>query len=329
MASRLIGMEMAARSFCRLNYAEPKDQRQYSQTIVLLVNVSNRELCESDFMATRQKPRSKRTLLESKYIVPGLQRGLALLSLFDKENPRLRLSAMAKRLALTRSALFRVLYTLERSGFLLKQEDTEEYSLAPKVLELGFTFLTQLPITEVAQPVLNELAEKAQASAHLVILDLYEAVHIARATPGAPLVSNLPLGTRRPAHAIASGRALLSFKSEREIVLVHDLIPKRQSRLPPPSSLEEFLRMLRGDRERGYVFCQTAFEVGLMSCACAVRNHMGEAVASVTVVGPKAHMETELGEDAIASMVCESAQSLSVQLGFQARTHNAERWKGR
>ena len=249
--------------------------------------------------------------------MPGLQRGLSIFALFDNETPSLSLSEIARRLKLSRSTVFRLLYTLEQFGYLAKTRNTGEFSLAANVLSLGFNFLCQLPITQIAQPVLKTIAEQAQAAAHLVILDRHETVHVARVTPVAPLVSNLQIGTRRPVHAVASGRMLLAHKPEEELIGLYQLIRDNSSSIAPPSSLKTFLATATADRNRGYAYSRTAFEPGLMSCASAVLNHVGEAVAAITVVGPMEHMDAELGEKVIATLVCKAASMLSVQLGYQ------------
>jgi IclR family pca regulon transcriptional regulator len=189
--------------------------------------------------------------------------------------------------------------------------------LAPKALSLGFNYLNQLPLAQIAQPVLKALAEEAQAATHLVVLDGHDAVHIARVTPAALIVSNLQLGTRRPAHLVPSGRMLLAHMSEDELIQFHHGM-KVQRLSAATLTLKSFLAMTDADRRRGYAYSKTVHESNLMSCASAVLDFSGAAVAAVAVIGPRGHMESVLGENLLATLVKKAANGLSAKLGYKA-----------
>lgn len=253
---------------------------------------------------------------QSRYVVPGLERGLAILELFGREHPNLALSHIAKQLKLPRSTVFRLLYTLEAAGYLAKLRDTGKYTLTPKALSLGFNYLNQLPLPQVAQPVLKALSEEAQASTHLVVLDGFDAVHIARITPAALIVSNLQVGTRRPAHIVPSGRMLLAHMSDEELMQFHRGTRAQRSAAKLPT-LKALLATADADRARGYAYGKTIREPDLMSCASAVLDYSGVAVAAVALIGPRRHMESVLGEALAANLVTKAASSLSTKLGYR------------
>lgn len=266
-------------------------------------------------MARRPLPKGRVARLEIRYVVPGLQRGLSILELFGREHPSLSLSEIARRLKLSRSTVFRLLYTLESAGYLAKTRDTGEYTLTPKALSLGLNYLNQLPLPQIAHSVLRALAEEAQAATHLVVLDGHEAVHIARFTPGALIVSNLQVGTRRLAHAVPSGRVLLSHKSEEDLIHFYRRI-KKDGPIANLPTLEAFLATARADRDRGYAYGRTVREPDLMSCASAVLDHASAPVAAVAVIGPRTRLDSVLGEVVIAKMVVKAAKLLSSKLGY-------------
>lgn len=251
-----------------------------------------------------------------RYVVPGLERGLAILELFGREHASLALSDIARQLRLPRSTVFRLLYTLEGAGYLAKARDTGEFTLTPKALSLGFSYLNQLPLPQLAQPVLKALAEDAKAATHLVVLDGHDAVHIARITPAALIVSNLQVGTRRPAHIVPSGRMLLAHMPEEELVRFHRGIRAHRSMVQPPT-LKAFLATANADLARGYAYSKTIREPDLMSCASAVLDHSGAAVAAIAVIGPRTHMESVLGEAHAANLVTKAAGGLSTKLGYR------------
>jgi DNA-binding IclR family transcriptional regulator len=147
---------------------------------------------------------------DERYMVPGLARGLAMLSAFTAETPQLSLADLARAVGLTRSSAFRIAYTLAELGYLVRDEATKSYRLGPRVLGLGFAFLSSIEIVEVAQPHLMALRDRTQCSAHLAILDGTEIVYVARHAVQKALTSHVQVGSRLPAHATSMGRALLS-----------------------------------------------------------------------------------------------------------------------
>ena len=255
--------------------------------------------------------------LKTNFVVPALQRGLAIFELFD-EASTLKISDVAKKLGLPHATAFRLMHTLETAGYIARVANSTAFTLTPKVLSLGVHFLGQLPITQIAQPSLRKLAKSTQAATHLIILDGHEAVHVARVTPTAPLVSNLQIGTRRPAHAVASGRTLLSCMTDDQLADYYRTIKHGQlSGSVAPSSLKSFIAIAHADRERGYVYMRTMHEPDLVSCASAVINHVGKAIAAIAVVGPRRQLNSTFGEARIAKLVQAEAASVSRKLGFR------------
>ena len=66
--------------------------------------------------------------------MPGLVRGLAVLQAFSPERPQLSLRELADAVGVTRSAVFRIAYTLVELGFLTHHQATRSYMLGPAVL---------------------------------------------------------------------------------------------------------------------------------------------------------------------------------------------------
>mgnify|MGYP006324168759 FL=1 len=106
---------------------------------------------------------------QDKYIVPGLERGLLLLCEFSRRNRTLTAPELARRLALPRSTIFRLLTTLETMGFVTRSGN--EYRLGMSVLRLGFEYLASLELTELGQPLLARLCDRLNYPSNLVVRD--------------------------------------------------------------------------------------------------------------------------------------------------------------
>lgn len=253
--------------------------------------------------------------VDPRYIVPGLARGLAMLSLFSHARPEMKLTEIAEASDLTRSAAYRVLYTLEKEGYVRRDPETRRYSLTSKVLSFGFVFLNTKPLAELAHPYLWRLSNRTDAAAHLVQLDGMWAVYLARAAPSAMLVVNLQVGRRLPAYATASGRVLLSGLDEGTLTALYEQM-QAEPFDPSPPSLKYLLARAEDDRARGYVMSESMFDPGVLSFATPVRDGSGMIVAAVSVVGPRGLIERNGDAASLNAIVGKEALDFSRSLGF-------------
>lgn len=255
--------------------------------------------------------------IDPRYIVPGLSRGLALLRLFPRSKPAKTLAELAAGLGLTRSATYRLVYTLEADGFIARDPETRRYRLTSQTLDLGFEYLHAQPITETAQPFLRTLSDRTNAAAHVAILDGWHAVYLARALPNAGLVSNLQLGARLPAHTTSSGRIMLAHQDEQRLRAIYDRLRKELRGAPSVPPVQDFSNQIAADRKRGYVFHHSIVDPGLVSLAFPVRDHESRVVAAVTVIVPEKLSETLGGERALRPIVHEAADAISRKIGYR------------
>jgi len=265
---------------------------------------------------TSEKDQTSDTI-DPRYIVPGLSRGLALLQLFPRSKPAKTLAELAAGLGLSRSATYRLVYTLEADGFIARDSETRRYRLTSKNLDLGFEYLHAQPITEIAQPFLRQLSDRTNAAAHVAILDGWHAVYLARALPNAGLVSNLQLGARLPAHSTSSGRAMLAFQDEARLQIIYEQIRKAGRAVVALPPLQEFNAQTEADRKRGYVFHRSILDPGLVSLAFPIRDHESQVVAAVTVIVPEKISDAMGGEKVLRPLVQDSAEAISRKIGYR------------
>jgi IclR family pca regulon transcriptional regulator len=254
--------------------------------------------------------------VDRRYIVPGLSRGLALLQLFTREKPEQRLTEIAMGLGLSRSAAYRLVYTLEHDEFLRRDPTTRSYRLTAKVLSLGFEFLLAQPLTDVAQPFLHQLSGLTGATAYLVIVDGWQAAHLSRDAPSATLITNLQIGARFPAHALSSGRIILAYWDESNLREFYALLKRECKTVRVPATFEELLAGLREDRARGYSFDKSLLEPAVSAVACAVRDRSGSSVAAICILAPHALFREATKRRKIIGYIRTIADAISRQLGF-------------
>src|SRR4249919_3136297 len=108
----------------------------------------------------------------------SLERGIAVIQIFSNERPALTLSEVARLTGITRATARRILLTLEKLGYV--RSDERLFSLTPRVLTLGWAYLSSLNLWEIAQPYMEQLVEKTEESSSAATLDLPEVVYVAR-----------------------------------------------------------------------------------------------------------------------------------------------------
>jgi IclR family pca regulon transcriptional regulator len=252
-------------------------------------------------------------------MVPGLSRGLALLALFTRRKPAQSLAELAAGLGLSRSAVYRLVYTLEKEGFLSRETNAHQYRLTSRVLTLGFEYLNSRGLLEIAEPVLRVLSDETATAAYIVQLDGAFSVYLVRAMPATGMVINLQVGTRLPAHATASGRVLIAQKREAALRDIYALLKRESKIVPPPASFAELQAQADQDKKRGHVYHRSLINPGAISFASPVLGKNGMVTAAVTVTGPQQLFTSFGGEKAFARVVTAAAQAISRRLGSAER----------
>src|SRR3954454_18145047 len=139
--------------------------------------------------------------------VQSLERGLAVVRALSAPDPQ-TLSDIARATGLSRAAARRFLLTLERLGYVRREHG--RFALTPRVLELGFAYLSSLTLPEVAQPHLARLVEAVHESSSVSVLDGTDVVYVARVPTRRIMTVTIAVGTRLPAHVTSMGRVLLA-----------------------------------------------------------------------------------------------------------------------
>lgn len=242
------------------------------------------ELSEEPGLAADQNPLSVAAAIDTYSGDPdfmtSLARGLAVLETFSKLKRPPTISQLSAKTGLSRAAVRRCLYTLARLGFVATDE-AQRYVLLPKVLALGYGYLSAKPFAEASQPVLDRLGTLLRESCSVSVLEDDEIVYVARASVTRIMSVDLRIGSRLPAFCTSMGRVLLADLSPAEL----------EAHLPRPrlkkytnqtvtsiSKLKQILRMVQHD---GFCVVDQELEQGLRSVAVPIRNPKGKIVAAL------------------------------------------------
>lgn len=216
-----------------------------------------------------------------KAFVQSLERGLSVVMAFDGENPQLTLSDVARLTGLDRAAARRFLYTFVELGYM--RVEGRYFSLRPKLLDLGYAYLSSLRLPEIALPHLRVLSDEVHESSYLSVNEDEQNICVAHVPVRRIWTATITVGTRLPLLATASGRVLLSGSDDEEVaafVAGHPLGPAtRFTKHRPDQLAAEIARV----RERGWAYVDQELEEGLRVVAAPVRDAKGRVVAAVSV----------------------------------------------
>lgn len=188
-------------------------------------------------------------------------------------------------MGITSSAVYRYVVTLEKEGFLSKQTDGKQYMLAPRVMELGFKYIKSLDISEIAEPHIKNLRDVTDFTAHVSVLVNTEIVYIYRALSGRSLVSNIPVGSRLPAHATSMGRIMLSGLPNQRITDLYKEYQFPTLTKNTPNNVKSLLILIEKDRVRNYVAQRSHIASGTFVIACPLVKSSGEIVGAINISG--------------------------------------------
>jgi IclR family pca regulon transcriptional regulator len=213
--------------------------------------------------------------------VQSLERGLWVLRAFDVEHPSLTLSDVARITGLDRAATRRFLHTFVELGYM--RVDGRLFSLRPKLLELGYAYLSSLRLPEISGPHLRLLSEEVHESSYVSIKDEDENICVAHVPVRRIWTATITVGTRLPLLATGSGRALLAGETDEQVQAFIDTHPVLQITPHTKRDPEQLVAEIRKIREQGFAFVDQELEEGLRVLAAPVRNPSGKVIAAVSV----------------------------------------------
>ena len=213
--------------------------------------------------------------------VRSLERGLAVIRAFDREHPELTLSEVAAATGVTRATARRFLLTLADLGYV--RNDGRFFSLSPRVLELGYAYLSSLSLPEVAEPHLEALVAEVNESSSVSVLDGADVVYVARVPVSRIMTVAINVGTRFPAYATSMGRVLLAGLPDDELASYLDGVVLDRLTTRTISSAAALRTEIQRVRAQGWAMVDQELEEGLRAVAAPIRDRAGRTVAAVNV----------------------------------------------
>ena len=249
--------------------------------------------------------------------VQSLERGLAVICSFDRSHAERTLSEVAASTGTTRATARRFLLTLCRLGYV--RTDGRYFSLTPRVLELGYAYLSGLSLPEVAEPHLEALVAQVNESSSVSVLDGTDVVYVARVPVSRIMAVAISVGTRFPAYATAMGRVLLGGLAPAELdryLAGLRLEPLTGRTLTSVAGLRSELAKVRA---QGFALVDQELEEGLRSVAAPVRDRSGAVVAALNISAHASRTSLEAMRRNLVPPLLAAAARISADLPSASR----------
>lgn len=249
---------------------------------------------------------------ESADFVQSFARGLAVIRAFDAEHPVLTLTEVARRAEIPPAAARRFLRTLEALGYV--RSDGRTFTLTPRVLELGFSYLSALSLPELMQPHLEALSRTLGESVSAAVLAGTDIVYIARVPTRRIMSVGITIGTRFPAFATSMGRVLLADLPPAELAEVLTLAEPSALTERTVTDAAALAAEIARVRHQGWAIVDGELEEGLRSLAVPVRGKDGRAAAALNVSTASRTVSLSVLRDHHLPLLRKTAEAIEAEL---------------
>jgi len=251
----------------------------------------------------------------SRDFVASLEKGLKVLLCFDRRRPKLSLTEVARLTGYTPATTRRLLLTLQELDYL--RSDGKRFWVAPRTLLLARPYLMSRPAPQLAQPVLDKLADRTRQSASLGLLLDQEVLIIARSTGRRTLSTGLGIGSRLPAFCSSIGRAALSTLPPADVVRYLAATPLDAYTPLTVRDLASATRQVEHCRKHGWAECDEELELGVRSIAVPVSSFPDRTLAALSLSVRAERMTMSAFRQTHLAAIFEARDELKATVSFE------------
>ncbi|MDF9434907.1 IclR family transcriptional regulator domain-containing protein [Chromohalobacter israelensis] len=214
--------------------------------------------------------------------VTALASGLEVIQAFDADTPRMTLSEVATKTGMNRARARRFLLTLHALGYVRKQQ--RHFELAPKVLQLGYAFLSANNYRSVIQQYLEDITAEIGESSSLGVLDGDEVMYVARSSAKHRLMAiTLSVGTRLPATYTSMGRVLLAQLADDALEAYLERVALEAHTERSITDRAQLRNCIEQVRQQGYSIVDQELDPGLRSLAVPAFDANGKLLGAINI----------------------------------------------
>jgi len=246
--------------------------------------------------------------------VQSFARGLEVIRSFSASAPRQTLTEVAGRTGLTRAGARRILLTLQTLGYV--ESDGRLFALTPRILDLGFAYLSSMPIWNVAEPVMEQLVEEVKESCSAGVLEGTDIMYVLRVSTRKIMRNSLGVGSRLPAYCTSLGRMLLAGLPDDEVLRLLQASALEARTKHTLTDIDALLAKVQQARRQGWCMINQELEEGLVSMAAPIVNRSGRTVAALNISGQVNRTTPRQMQETMLPALREAAREVSQRLAI-------------
>lgn len=253
--------------------------------------------------------------LERENVVKSVSRALDIIHLVGMKKGGLGVTEIAKQIDINKSSVYRILFTLAQYGYIEQDENTGRYKLGYKFLEISSKLLDSIDIRSEAGPFLQQLESATNEVIHLVVYDQGEVVYIEKLEGTETLRMHSKVGKRAPMHCTSVGKAILANLPSG---VVHEIVDRKGLPMHTNHTItdrDSLFKELIQVKQNGYALDLEENENGITCIAAPIFDHLGKAIAAISISGPTIRMTEERLEQ-LKEQILDVGSQISVRLGF-------------
>ena len=274
----------------------------FIQTVKRALGARDNPSCDEKDEAMRQEKK----LNDS---VRAVDRALEILLAFTATDHELSVADLLRRVELSRPTLYRLLGTLEQSGFVVAAGEPQKFRLGPSVAHLMHVWSASLNISSIAQPMLRKVWEQTGETVALFVPQGEHRICLVELPSAQPLSFKRGVGYRERIVIGASGRVILAYMETHT-----EALTKTES--GTDIDRKAFVHELALIRRRGYAVSRNALIQGAVAVAAPFFAADGRVAGSVALFGPSARIDAACVKT-YAALLIEQATALSRSLGLK------------
>ncbi|SDI45963.1 transcriptional regulator, IclR family [Alteribacillus persepolensis] len=257
---------------------------------------------------------------ESRDFIKSLEKGINVLKAFSADNPIMTVSEAAEVTGYSRPTVRRIFITLQTLGYM--EEKSGRYMLTPRVLSLGYSYLSSQNIWNIATPYLEKLVKRTRESSSISVLDRDEVVYVARVPTERIMTISLNVGSRLPAYATSMGKLLLAYLPENERERYIQQLKAKQLTDNTKADSEALREELRTIKRQGWSFANEELEEGVRSIAVPIYNRQHEVYAAVNCSANASRVSAAYMKNEYLALLQEAAKEISEDLAAYQSSFN-------
>lgn len=252
--------------------------------------------------------------------VPALAKALWILEMLAGSRVGLSLPEIVKKTGLPKSSVHCILVTLQRQGYLYRNENTSRYMFGLKLFSLANMAVSGLKLRQQAAPYLYPLMQQTGMTTHMAILEHNEAILIEKIDPVGASRQATWLGKRMEVHCTGIGKAIIAYLPEERL---NELLRERPLPRHNENTIASAKRLkddLAATAKRGYSIDDEEDEIGHRCIGVPVFDQTSLVIGAISIAGTSAQITAENAHH-LAQRVKRAGASISRLLGYDPESN--------